>query len=434
MRKLLLIVAVLFGLAAVPALAAAPPPMALQLGQSRFWDGGFAVGGPTDKAVFSYPLEVAAGGARLRVAIDTPSREDTFDVELVDPKGASAATTSNSNQFNAEAFVSKPVPGRWTVRVTPNGATRASFRLRAKLEAAAAKAPGKVALLPNLKTVPPYELTFIAPANPLNGLYPPDTVNPPLDAAGVHPVSCTADEAAPTAAGGANAHRCLRLTSGPINVGAGPFDLRFTLVDDGINQRLDATHLRGPIHQVVHYSDGSTTVRDAGTYIFHTTHAHFHDENILSYDLFKVPAPGVLVNAGGGVKSGFCPADQLFGEWGSFTQDPQGYFGTGDTPTGNCFSANDGFIGLTRGWGDVYRWQRPGQYVEFGTNTDGYYVVRSTVDKANHILESNDSDNAAYAYVKITGDQVQLLERGQGVSPWDPKKVVFSGAGPASRD
>ena len=430
MRKLLVLVALLGVAAAVPAFAATPS-MSLAVGGSRFWNGGFVESG---SAPFEFPIDIAAGAARLRVAVDTPSREDSFRMDLVDPKGVLKGTAENSNQFNAEAFAPNPAPGKWKIVVTPDGATRASFRLRAKLESSIPKPPpGKVALLPNLKTVPPYELSFIAPANPMNGLYPPDTVNPPLDVAGVHPLSCTADESAPVEAGGGAAHRCLRLTSGPINVGAGPFDMRFTFVDDGVNQKLDATHLRGPIRQVVHYSDGSTTARDAGHYIFHTTHAHFHDENILSYDLFKV-AGSTLVRAGKGVKSGFCPADQLFGDWRHFTQQQQGYFGEGDTPTGNCFSPTDGFIGLTVGWGDVYRWQRPGQYVEFGRNTDGYYVVRSTVDKANHIVESDDTDNSAFAWVKVTGETVQLLERGQGTSPWDPKKVVFSGSGPASRD
>ena len=46
------------------------------------------------------------------------------------------------------------------------------------------------------------ELGFIAPANPLNGLWPPDDVNPPLDVAGIHPISCAPDEAAPVEAGG----------------------------------------------------------------------------------------------------------------------------------------------------------------------------------------------------------------------------------------
>jgi hypothetical protein len=204
------------------------------------------------------------------------------------------------------------------------------------------------------------------------------------------------------------------------------------MTEDAGDGDLDPAYLRGPIRQVVHHSDGSTVERPAGTYIFHTTHAHFHDENILTYELFKVDGTS-LVPAGAGVKSGFCPADQLFGEWERFVQQPSGYFGEGDSPTGNCFSPDDGFIGLTVGWGDVYRWQRPGQYVEFGDNTDGLYVVRSTVDKGNQILETDDTDNSAYALVRIAGETITPIERGWGLSPFDPARVVFRGSGPASR-
>src|SRR5439155_108389 len=81
------------------------------------------------------------------------------------------------------------------IRVTPTQVSDVKFRMRAKLEAALPVSPaGKVAMLPNLRAVPPFEFGFVAPANPLNGLYPPDTVNPPLDVAGIHPLSCAPDE------------------------------------------------------------------------------------------------------------------------------------------------------------------------------------------------------------------------------------------------
>lgn len=399
-----------------------------------FWEGGYVESGTEP---FEYPIEVAPGGARLRVAIDTPSREDTFRVDVVAPDGAVAATAENANQFNDEAFVEDPPAGTWLVRVTPAGATLASFRMRAKLEATLPNpgGGGHLPLLPNLRTVPPYELTFTAPANFLNGLYPPDTVNPPLDVAGVHPISCTPDESAPVEAGGMGAVRCLRLTSGPVNVGEGPFDMRFSMTSDAGDGDLDAQYLRGPIKQMIHYADGAAHLRPAGTYIFHTTHAHFHDENILTYELFRVTdaATGALAPAGAGVKSGFCPADQLFGEWDRFVQQPAGYFGEGDTPTGSCMSPDDGVLGLTAGWGDVYRWQRPGQYVEFDGNGDGLYVLRSTVDKGDQILETDETDNASYAFIRVTGEVIDILERGQGSSPWDATKRVFRGPGPSRR-
>jgi hypothetical protein len=401
----------------------------LMPGKSAFWAGQPET-----------TLELPKAGWRLRVAVDTPDRGDSFLIELADPQGEVVASRENSNQFNEEAFVETPEPGTWFVRVTPSGGTQAPYRLRARLEAAPPEPePDGTELLPNLRTVPPLEFTFIAPLNPANGAYPPDTVNPPADVAGVHPISCTADEAAPVAVGGFAAQRCLRLTSGPINVGKGPYDMRFDLLGDSIagNSELTlegGTIQRAQMEQVVHLAGGDSYRRPAGTYSFHLTHAHFHDNNILTYELWRVldSRHGALEQAATGTKSGFCPADQLFGDWWKFSQQPSGDFGEGDTPTGNCFSASQGALGLTVGWGDIYRWQRPGQYVEFAGQSDGLYVVRSIVDKPGEVLESNENDNASYAYIRVTGEQVEILERGRGLSPWDRRKVVFTGPGPAS--
>jgi len=417
-------------------------PAGLYPGDMAFWDGSYVLDGTVSNAAlcdvtgpcFEYPLVIQADGARLRVAIDTPSREDTFALELVDPAGDVVATTGNRGQFNAEMFLADPPAGGYVVRVRPQGVERASFRMRAKLEDVVPGAPaGRVALLPNLRVVPPYEFGFTAPIAP-NGSYPPDAANPPASAAGRSLYSCTQDETAPVDVGGAGAVDCLRLTSGPINLGPGPFDMRFTFISDMADGTADRAYLRGPIFQSVHYSDGTEELRPAGTYIWHTTHSHFHDENILTYEGFTVTdeTAGGLDQFGSGTKSGFCPADQLFGQWFEFNQAVRGDFGEGDTPTGNCFDPKDGLLGLTSGWGDVYRWQRPGQYVEFSGRGDGLYVIRSTVDKANHILETDETDNVSYALIRVVDRAVQVIERGQGTDPWDADKLVFTGDGPAS--
>jgi Lysyl oxidase len=429
-----------------PAVAEAPPtaPIPLGVGDSRFWLGGQIESGDLPDASLcdiaapcpTFKLQVAPGGHRLRVAYDTPSRQNSFELDVIAPDGTVTAQ-QGSNVFDAEAFVAKPAAGAWTVRDVPQGVDHAFFRLRAKLEDGPDPVPaGHVPLLPNLRAVPPFELGFVAPANPLNAAYPPDTVNPPLSVAGQEPMSCTADEMAPVDAGGGGARDCLRFTSGPINVGAGPFMKTFKFATDAASGGLsaDGAFIRGPAFQDILYSDGKVETRRAGTYSFHTTHAHFHDDGILTYELFRV-AGDELLPAGKGTKSGFCPADQLMGQWRSFTQEKNGFFGEGDTPTGSCYgAADDGLLALTRGWGDVYRWQRPGQYVDFAGNGDGYYVVRTTVDKADTTLEIDETDNSAYAYVKITGRRVELIERGWGMSPLDPHKTVFTGFGPASQD
>lgn len=419
-------------------------PMRLTVGEHRFWFGGQIAAGSVaapDLCDLTVPcprwtLELPAGGHRLRVAIDTPSREDAFTVQVLDAGGRTVATGTARNQFNGEAFLARPPAGRYVVRVVPEQVSAAFFRLRAKLEAApSVPADPKRELLPNLKAVPPYEFTFTAPLNPANGLYPPDTVNPPVSVLGAEPVSCAPDELAPVALGGQGAHDCLRLTSGPINVGEGPFVKRFFLARDLADGVVEPATLRGPASQTIYHADGSTSTRPAGHYSFHTTHAHFHDEGILTYELLRVEADGTtLTPAGAGTKSGFCPADQLFGEWRRFAQDPTGTFSEGDSATGSCFSPSDGTFALTRGWGDVYRWQRPGQFVEWRGNGDGRYVVRTTVDKGDVTRESDETDNSSYALIRVVGRRVETLERGQGTSHLDPRKEVFTGYGPASQD
>ena len=57
-----------------------------------------------------YPLELKAPGKRLRVAIDTPQRSDTFALEVIDPSG-NVKTSKTSNRFNAEVLVPDPVAG-----------------------------------------------------------------------------------------------------------------------------------------------------------------------------------------------------------------------------------------------------------------------------------------------------------------------------------
>ncbi len=428
--------------AAMPRLEQASGPVGLHPDDGVFWNGAFVESGTVVDAslcdvlgpCFEYPLELAASGARLRVAIDTPSREDTFVVQILDPAGAVVASTSNQNQFNAEVFLAEPAAGAYSVRVLPQTVEDAAFRMRAKLEQALEPVPaGRVAMLPNLQVVPPYEFGFTAPVTP-NGSYPPDVANPGASVGGHSLYSCTQDEAAPVEVGGSGAVDCLRLTSGPMNVGPGPFDMRFTFIEDMVDGTADPAYLRGPIFQTIHQSDGSEEVREAGQYIFHTTHAHFHDENILTYEGFDVldTETGELAKFGSGTKSGFCPADQLFGDWFAFDQAVRGDFGEGDSPTGNCMDPKDGLLGLTSGWGDVYRWQRPGQYVEFDGKGDGLYVIRSTVDAANAILETDETDNTSYALIKVVGRTIDIIERGQGTDPWDPEKVVFEGDGPAS--
>ena len=423
-RSLLALVSVMAILSAIHASSAtanAPPVVGvLKTGQFVFWDGG-QVGSTADRVAgvgasisascptapcFAYDLKLSGHGARLRVGIDVPERRNMFKVAIVSPSGAST-DFENINAFDAEGFVERPSPGMWSVVVTPVDAEHTTFRLRAKLEKTVYGPPMSAKYwAPDLIVPRMWEFGFVAPVTGLAGISF-DDANPPVDVLGIHPFSCTLDEMAE------GAHRCLRFSFQLANAGPGNFDVRF---DTSKNPQ------EGPMIQCVERPGKAPFARPAGEYWFHNTHAHYHYQDVVQHRLYRVTdrKMGTMVLAGLGKKLGYHPADQAFANWYQFVQAPSGT----NESAGSCYPQSNMDLGLSRGWGDAYRWERPGNYVEFGDNPDGYYVVETVADPKNHLLESNESDNVGYAYLRVLGDQVQLLETGQGRSPWDPHKVV----------
>ena len=400
---------------------ASPGPVTLPVGQSAFWTGGYITDEHTHLpgaaacnvvSCFDYPIEVAKGAWRLRVALDTPDRSSEWELDLLDPAGAVQATATNplESEFDLEVFAAQPAAGRWTARVVPQNVHNASFRMRAKLESGPEKYAHKTMLLPDLMVTPPYEFSFTAPANPLNS-FAPDNANPPLDVAGVAPLSCTPDEIVQDLV-----TRCLRFTTGPRNAGPGPFEIDYDPTAAGLGLETP-----GPSYQRIYYSDGTSTLRPAGHFQFHPAHGHYHYLDFLQFQLYSVSEQHELTPAGSGKKLGLCPADELFADWHTFNQQQTHSF------TANCgYAPGEASLGLNVGWGDVYRWQRPGQYVDFSNDGDGYYVLRVTVNAHHQALVVHPDRNLGYAYIHVVGSRVTVLERGQGSSPWDPAKTVFT--------
>ncbi|HEX5265807.1 MAG TPA: PPC domain-containing protein [Acidimicrobiales bacterium] len=409
---------------------AVSPAINLGLGQSAFWNGAYVASAYTDlpgaaacqvEQCFDYPVKVAAGGWRLRVAIDIPDRTNEFELDLLDPSGTQQASVSNpgESQFDNELYVTHPVAGTWTVRVVPQMAQDSAFRLRAKLESGPVTYKQKTLLPPDLQVTPPYEFTFVAPANPANTAAP-DSANPPLSVAGEAPLSCTPDETlnvGPTFVPGSyHPNRCLRFTTGPRDAGPGPFEIEYNPSAAGFGVTTP-----GQAFQRVYYSDGTSFLRPAGQFQFHAVHGHYHYLGFLKFQLYHVGATHALTPAGSGTKIGLCPADELFADWHNFNQENTTTF------TANCgYQPGDATLGLNVGWGDVYRWQRPGQYVDFSRDGDGYYLLQVTVNASNLVLTVPHDQNVGYAYIHVVGNRVGIIERGQGNSPWDPARKVFT--------
>ena len=391
MRRITTLLIALLGLGLFGAgPASSAPVVRLEPGEAAFWNGPHLESGSDS---WTYEVEVTGAAYRLRIGLDHAEVGDAYSFEVFDPSGASRGTVAlGTGLYSGEFEHGGPAEGTWRVEVRANNVTDSSFRMRAKLEAR--KPPlgtKKGAVLPNLQVLPPHEATFLMPVT--NG----SQGDPPQGAPGD---SCHPEERAQD-----GAVRCLRFAFGIRNTGTGPMQLYF---DGGPPQ----PH---PLFQRVQRADGSHADRDAGTAVWHESHAHYHHSEAVAVRLFAVTdrEAGTLEPAGPRHSKGFAHRNELMREWRRFY------------PT---WSDNFGF-GLRAGWADIYEWDRPGNYVDFGVNGDGYYVVRMWADPVDGILESNDRDNAGYTYFQVTGTEVELIEAGRGKHPWDPCKIVVGFGG-----
>jgi hypothetical protein len=274
-------------------------------------------------------------------------------------------------------------------------------------------------LLPNLVPWTPWEFGFVAP-----GSDNPGTDNDSHNLPGDPTVSCHPEEEP-------GAESCLRFSAGIYNLGDGPMLVLFQ--DDQAFQvafHKDST--------AGYYLDNLGTARysisAAGTGEWHDFHQHRHVGDFVEYRLFAVEdvETGDLSAVGTGDKHGYCTFSQQLNTWDAGGQDHQ-YASFLD---GGEF-CND-FMTLERGWGDIYRWQRPGQYVSYasiaetdGTMPAGLYVLQFTVDPLNRIRETSEADNVGYTLVRVVDgggpgqDSVIECETGLGSDPWDVDKVVI---------
>jgi hypothetical protein len=66
---------------------------------------------------------------------------------------------------------------------------------------------------------------------------------------------------------------------------------------------------------------------------------------------------------------------------------------------------------LSVGWGDLYKYVLPDQYVDITSLPDGTYRLWGTADQSNWFLESSNSNNSTWADLGISGNTVTLLKR-----------------------
>jgi hypothetical protein len=203
----------------------------------------------------------------------------------------------------------------------------------------------------------------------------------------------------------------LRFSTTIVNVGAGQFEVTGRRPDTNTT---DMTTTQRIYNSVGDYRDRSTT---ATLFYSGDGHNHWHVKDLEDYELFQLDESGNVVEPAvveEGSKIGFCFFDNA--DYGA--SEPEYYRG--------CESNNpDALVvtmGLSRGWGDTYGAGTVGQYLDITGLADGRYRLRVMADGdtavgSDRFLESDETNNATWADLQITGNTVTVLQYGPGATP-----------------
>jgi hypothetical protein len=287
---------------------------------------------------------------------------------------------------------------------------------------------GRRPLLPAIQTVAPsnFHISDVPPlpSNPTGWRFTP---------LGTFANSCYLDE---TIQFGST--KCLRFDNATRNVGEGTLSLEFNYDAAALQTALQQTPLPAELtggcqmNQEVLYTDSTASLRNAGPCVFHTQHSHFHYQNFGRYQLFAVGADGnphaIAVPKGQpsaapvsiARKVGFCTIDvdnYTFGMIAAMQRPRTFSFPTCNIPNGYGSAGSQGaqgfdptragtpeFMGISPGWGDIYTWDLPAQYIDISKVPDGVYEVASSTNFDGLLLTSSGAQETGVTCIQLNTD------------------------------
>jgi hypothetical protein len=186
----------------------------------------------------------------------------------------------------------------------------------------------------------------------------------------------------------------LRFSNTIWNSGPGDLELRGSLIP-GYDSVLVVQAMKSP--------DGRALLEEAGKFSYHEEHGHWHWEGFSIYQVWSLDPHGrpqtVVASSD---KVGYCLIDvRLYKGPGQEEQNPPEYRQYGD--------CNWYLQGLSSGWTDTYQAHIAGQFVDITGLPDGTYALVSTVDPDNIILETNNRNNSALIYFKLSQGVLEIV-------------------------
>lgn len=159
------------------------------------------------------------------------------------------------------------------------------------------------------------------------------------------------------------------------------------------------------IFQAIKQADGSPDrLREAGLFVFHGAHNHFHVDDWAIYHIRQVlPGDGVGSILFGGVKTSFCLLDS------TRYLGPEPISGT--PPIARQFvSCGANEQGISVGWEDIYDKGLPDQWIDITGLPPGEYWLESEVDPEDHFLETDETNNVARIKLVIDVDTLPVAD------------------------
>ncbi|MFM1752206.1 MAG: hypothetical protein RL119_1168 [Actinomycetota bacterium] len=173
----------------------------------------------------------------------------------------------------------------------------------------------------------------------------------------------------------------LRFSTTSWNAGAGPLILKAGTTSSPTSQNVD---------QEIALEGGGTVLRNAGDFVWHPTHSHFHFEGYARYTIQPAGASGGSERIG--QKTTFCVMDTTRVN----TTLPGAPAIAGYSTCGSQTQ------GMSVGWGDTYGSSLSGQSVDMTGMPDGDYRLYIDIDPYHRLSESTREDNQSCVLLRLS--------------------------------
>jgi len=201
------------------------------------------------------------------------------------------------------------------------------------------------------------------------------------------------------------------------NIGKGPIEVRAN--------RSSASSSDWRPYQIVHYKNGKLQARRMRPgpkfYFAGDGHNHWH---MRDFDSYEVYVPGEKLVRG--EKHGFClqdntiyrGPDRVGPAWSDGPRHPEAPDDPVYLPETSCGEHHQDATSITHGmspgWGDTYPITLVDQHIDITGLPDGIFTVKVESDWQHLFDESDETNNAAVAKLRIQGNSVELVEDKSG--------------------